>query len=96
MRNYVIFGIGIVVFIILMGHSLNGCKCLAEGFKYPPAQSDLTPRPKYVETQVGAALPIPGYKKDQDAFITAIGLMNDKLDIIIDLLNKRNNEKRQL
>jgi hypothetical protein len=33
MRNYVIFGIGIVVFIILMGHTLNGCKCLGEGFK---------------------------------------------------------------
>jgi hypothetical protein len=32
MRNYIILGIGIVVFIILMGHVMNGCKCLAEGF----------------------------------------------------------------
>ena len=83
-----------IIAIILGILILMPAMCLAEGFKYPPAQSDLTPRPKYVETQVGAALPIPGYKKDQDAFITAIGLMNDKLDIIIDLLNKRNNEKR--
>jgi hypothetical protein len=33
MRNYIIFGIGIVVFVILMGYTLNGCKCLAEGFQ---------------------------------------------------------------
>jgi hypothetical protein len=31
MRNYIIFGIAIVVFIVLMGHVLNKCKCLAEG-----------------------------------------------------------------
>ena len=78
-----------IIAIVLGIFILLPTMCLAEGFKHPPAQSDLTPRPKYVETQVGAALPVPGYKKDQDAFVTAIGLMNDKLDIIIDLLGKK-------
>jgi hypothetical protein len=32
MRNYIIFGIAIVVFIVLMGQALNKCQYLAEGF----------------------------------------------------------------
>jgi len=32
-RNYIIFVIGIVVLLVILGYMLNGDKCLAEGFR---------------------------------------------------------------
>lgn len=32
-RNYIIFVIGIVVLLVILGYMINGDKCLAEGFR---------------------------------------------------------------
>ena len=81
-----------IIAIILGIFILMPAVCLAEGFKHPPAQSDLTPRPKYVDTPVTAALPTPGNPRVRDkdeALLISLGRLNEKLDLIIDLLGRK-------
>ena len=82
-----------IIAIILGIFILIPAMCLAEGFKHPPAQSDLTPRTKYVDMHVGAALPTPGSPKvrdKDDALLISLGRLNEKMDLIIDLLGRNN------
>jgi hypothetical protein len=83
MRNILILGC-----LIILMTSLGVCDDAK--FKHPPAQSDLTPRTKYVDMQVGSALPTPTMSNKNAELIVVLQGMNEKLDDIIRFLRISN------